>query len=81
MLKSIVYEKVILTQFNNPRSYKSQDIKENCQLHDAMATSDIQAAFQIAKKLYSHEHVILIAGSFFLASEAKVLLQRKAQIW
>lgn len=75
MLKKIKYKHLILTCFNNPRSFKPQELKDICNIKTARLAEDINKALEIAKQLYNNDSIIVISGSLFLVSEAKKLLQ------
>ncbi|MFA5008096.1 MAG: folylpolyglutamate synthase/dihydrofolate synthase family protein [Candidatus Omnitrophota bacterium] len=75
MLGKIKYKHLILTRFNNPRSYKPQEIKDICNVKFAHIAEDINRALEIAKQLYNNDSIIVISGSLFLVSEAKQILQ------
>jgi dihydrofolate synthase/folylpolyglutamate synthase len=76
MLKKIKYKHLILTHFNNPRSFSPQDIKKLCDIKEAYMAENINKALEIGEKLYNRNSLILISGSLFLVSEAKELLQK-----
>jgi dihydrofolate synthase/folylpolyglutamate synthase len=76
MLKKIKFEHIILTRFNNPRTYDPLEIQSICKIKKALITNNINSAILKAKNLYDDDALILIAGSLFLVSEAKALLQR-----
>ncbi|MCK9573813.1 MAG: bifunctional folylpolyglutamate synthase/dihydrofolate synthase, partial [Candidatus Omnitrophica bacterium] len=71
MLKKIKYKHLILTHFNNPRSFSPQDIKKLCDIKEAYMAENINKALEIGEKLYNRNSLILISGSLFLVSEAK----------
>lgn len=73
MLKQIKYSSLILTRFNNLRSFSPQEIKTRCKLKDPFVAKDVKEAFNFAKQLYNKDSVIVISGSLFLVAEAKRL--------
>lgn len=80
MLKKIKYKHLILTHFNNPRSFNPQEIKKICDIKGAFMAENINKALEIGKQLYNRNSLILISGSLFLVSEAKKLLQKKTGV-
>lgn len=75
MLKNINFKHIILTRFNNPRAREPLEIQKICKLKKALIANDINSAILKAKNLYDSNSLILIAGSLFLVSEAKQILQ------
>ncbi|MDP2924634.1 MAG: folylpolyglutamate synthase/dihydrofolate synthase family protein [Candidatus Omnitrophota bacterium] len=75
MLKKLVFSRIIITTFKNPRAFSPYEIKNICKIKGAAITENIKEAFTLAKKLYTSDSLILISGSLFLVSEAKKLLQ------
>jgi folylpolyglutamate synthase/dihydropteroate synthase len=77
MLDKITFKHLILTSFNNPRSFTALEIQKLLNLKYALLSGNIQQAFEMAKKLSAGQKnsLILISGSLFLVSEAKILLQ------
>ncbi|MBU0693104.1 MAG: bifunctional folylpolyglutamate synthase/dihydrofolate synthase [Candidatus Omnitrophica bacterium] len=80
MLKEINFSHLVITRFHNPRSQEPLMIKEKCKLNDAFIAKDIKEAFKLAEMLCKRNFLILIAGSFFLVSEAKKILQPYAKL-
>jgi dihydrofolate synthase/folylpolyglutamate synthase len=76
MLKAIPFRRLIVTRFGNPRSFLPQELIQTCNLKGAISAQDIQEALRIAAQLYRRDHLILVSGSLFLASEAKKYLQK-----
>jgi len=80
MLKKINYKHLILTCFNNPRSFKPQEIKDICEVNSAYLAEDVNKALGIAGQLYNNSSIIVISGSLFLVSEAKSCLRLTPKI-
>jgi len=82
MLREIDYSCLILTRFNNPRSYDPREIKEVCNLKPTAITNNVEEAINAAKKIFRKDTVIVVSGSSFLAGEAKKIVnQRKSGDW
>ncbi|MCK9614597.1 MAG: bifunctional folylpolyglutamate synthase/dihydrofolate synthase [Candidatus Omnitrophica bacterium] len=77
MLKKIKYKHLILTRFNNPRSFAPEDLKNICNIKDAYLAENVKKALEIGKQLYNNGSIIVISGSLFLVSEAKALVQKR----
>ncbi|MDD4182510.1 MAG: Mur ligase family protein, partial [Candidatus Omnitrophica bacterium] len=75
MLKKMKYKHLILTRFNNPRSFRPEQIRDICNIKTAPLAEDINKALEIAKQLYNDGSIIVVSGSLFLVSEAKKLLK------
>jgi dihydrofolate synthase/folylpolyglutamate synthase len=75
MLKKIKYKHLIITSFNNPRSFRPEEIRDRCNIKTAPLAEDINKALETAKQLYNDGSIIVISGSLFLVSEAKKLLK------
>jgi dihydrofolate synthase/folylpolyglutamate synthase len=88
MLKPLLaeFDVVILTRFlNNPRAAAPDDLRKtaerlvaggsvsSCQL---LASGDSAGAWELARTMAAAEDLICVAGSFFLASELRNLIQR-----
>jgi dihydrofolate synthase/folylpolyglutamate synthase len=76
MLSRISYKHLIVTSFNNPRSFRPQEIKNICRVKKVYLAEDVKKALEIGKQLYDNGSVIVISGSLFLVSEARRALQR-----
>jgi len=76
MLKLIRYDRLIITQFNNPRAENPEDIKRKCKIKNALIAKNIKEALAIGRKIVDNSSLILISGSFFLVSEAKLLIKK-----
>ncbi|MFO8052922.1 MAG: folylpolyglutamate synthase/dihydrofolate synthase family protein [Candidatus Omnitrophota bacterium] len=76
MLSFIDYDSLILTQFNNPRSFGVFQLKKILK-KKAIVTTNVADAIERAKKIYNKQSLILICGSFFLVAEAKKILNGK----
>ncbi len=76
MLSKISYKHLIVTSFNNPRSFRPQEIKSICGVKKAYLAKDIKKALETGRQLYNNDSVIVISGSLFLVSEAKQALWR-----
>ncbi|MBP7087783.1 MAG: hypothetical protein KBB01_00645 [Candidatus Omnitrophica bacterium] len=74
MLKQIAYRNLILTRFDNPRTYEPLELKKVCRLKEVVLTDNIRQAFEEARKIYRKNDLILVSGSLFLVSEAKKFL-------
>jgi dihydrofolate synthase / folylpolyglutamate synthase len=70
MLKIFPYHRLILCGFDNSRAANMVDMKNKLGLTEARLAFDISRAYEIAKEGYDKNSVILIAGSFFLVTEA-----------
>jgi len=77
MLKKIKYKHLILTHFNNPRSFAPEDLKKICGIKKVYMAENINKALETGERLYNRNSLILISGSLFLVSEAKALLQER----
>ncbi|MCP4652911.1 MAG: bifunctional folylpolyglutamate synthase/dihydrofolate synthase [Candidatus Omnitrophica bacterium] len=69
MLKKIHYSKLILTQFENSRCFNPSKIKAD------FISDNVAVAYCQARKLYTKDSLILIAGSIFLVAQAKKMLK------
>ena len=77
MLKEIDYHYLIITKFNNPRSFGPLELKKICNAKTAYIAEDIKFAFKQARTFYGNDCVIIISGSLFLVSEAKTFLKKR----
>ncbi|MCM8756651.1 MAG: bifunctional folylpolyglutamate synthase/dihydrofolate synthase [Candidatus Omnitrophica bacterium] len=75
MLKTIPYNRIIVTKFNNPRAFLPKEIKRICNLKDAILTDNIKEALNKALSYYNQDNLILITGSFFIVAEVKQLIK------
>ena len=75
MLLTIDYSKIIVTSFHNPRAAPPDEIRKLC-LGPADIEPSIEKALKKALSYYNKDSLILIAGSFFLVSEAKEVLKK-----
>ncbi len=73
MLPLIKYDKLILTQFNQPRAFNVFELKKALGPREAVITTNSEDALRSAKKMSDRQSLILVCGSFFLAAEAKRL--------
>ena len=71
MLPVIPYSQLIITSFDNPRSFSPQELKRVCNTKGAYLADSVRGAFELAKGLYTKESIIVVSGSLFLVSEAK----------
>ncbi len=71
MLSLIKYNHLILTQFNQARSYDVFELKNILWRKKAIVTVNLEQALKEAKRLLDKQSLILICGSFYLAAEAK----------
>ncbi|MFA5101442.1 MAG: cyanophycin synthetase, partial [Candidatus Omnitrophota bacterium] len=79
MLNKFPYTHLILTRFDNPRAFDPRSIREVCGVRSqATIAANIKEAYCRARRFYGPGALILIAGSFFLAAEAKKLLRVKS---
>jgi len=74
MLKSIDYSYLIITRFNNPRSWDPLELKRIVKGESVYLAKDIGEALEEAGREYKDKRTIVISGSLFLVSEAKKLL-------
>ena len=77
MLNKIVFDKIIITSFSNPRSISPGEISRCMKLQGAVLTHNVHEALNIGRKYYTPGSLILVAGSFFLAAEVKAILKKK----
>ena len=77
MLNKIVFDKIIITSFSNPRSISPGEISRCMKLQGAVLTHNVHEALNIGRKYYMPGSLILVAGSFFLAAEVKAILKKK----
>jgi len=75
MLKEIDYSYLILTRFNNPRSWDPLKLQKIVRGENVCLAKDIGEALKEAGRKYKDKWAIVISGSLFLVSEAKKLLQ------
>jgi len=75
MLKEIDYSYLILTGFNNPRSWNPLELREIVKGENVYLAKGIREALKEAEIKYKNKSVIVVSGSLFLVSEAKKLLQ------
>lgn len=76
ILSPINYQHLILTQFNQSRSYNVFELKDILTKRKAIITPNLREALKKAKGLYDKQSLILVFGSFFLAAEAKTILKK-----
>ena len=81
MLKMLAPARIIITRFNNPRSFEPQELAEKCGLENFLIADDIKKALVLAEKLYTEEHVIVVSGSVFLISEARQYLGDRSKAY
>jgi dihydrofolate synthase/folylpolyglutamate synthase len=67
------FERIVLTEFNSPRSMAAGDLLEiaggaRAELH---AAPNIESAWRTAAASVSREHVVCVTGSFFIAAEMR----------
>ncbi|MBU2102829.1 MAG: hypothetical protein KKF80_05485 [Candidatus Omnitrophica bacterium] len=74
MINKIKSRHIILTSFDNPRSYAPLEIKALCQRKDACCVSSVAHAYPVAARIADSHSLILISGSLFLVAEAKKFL-------
>ncbi len=77
MLSLINYNHLILTRFNQPRSYNAFELKGILWRKKATVTTNLAEALDKAKALYDKQSLILVCGSFFLAAEAKAIFKKQ----
>jgi dihydrofolate synthase/folylpolyglutamate synthase len=77
MLNKIIFDKIIITSFSNPRSMPPKGIGKCLKLKDMVTTCNVNEALHVGMRYYTPRSLILVAGSFFLAAEVKALLQKK----
>lgn len=77
MLSLIKYDQLILTQFNQPRSYNVFDLRDILWKKKSIITMNLPEALNKAKKIYDKQSLILVCGSFFLAAEAKAIFKEQ----
>lgn len=75
MLKAIDYSWLILTSFNNPRSFSVLELKRIINEKSAYLADNVKEALRLAKDIYRKDCLIVVSGSIFLVSEAKRILQ------
>jgi folylpolyglutamate synthase/dihydropteroate synthase len=80
MLRGFPYNKIILCGFDNPRAADIIELKNKLALLDARLAVDIARAYEIAKEYYDKNSVILIAGSFFLVTEAMRIVPKMPKV-
>ncbi|MFH1768354.1 MAG: folylpolyglutamate synthase/dihydrofolate synthase family protein [Candidatus Omnitrophota bacterium] len=80
MLSIFPWTKIIITRFNNPRSFSPVDIVKRCGLKNALVSKDIREAVKKAFLYYNRDWLVLISGSFFLVAEAKELLRKNGKL-
>ncbi len=75
MLSLFDYEKLILTSFNNPRSFTPHEIVSLTGV-EADIACNLKSALKRAYTYYNKECIIVISGSFFLVAEAKKIFKK-----
>lgn len=82
MLRKISYSHLILTRFNNPRSFEPDELRKMSPRKEAYIADSIKEAFRKALELYtSDDWAIVISGSLFLVSEAKMFFRRHKAVF
>lgn len=77
MLSAINYNHLILTQFNQPRSYNVFELRDILWRKRAKVTMNLTEALTEARSSCDRQSLILICGSFFLAAEAKAIFKKE----
>jgi len=76
-LKKIDFYKIILTSFANPRSLLPEEIKNLCNLKNAILCPTVKEALELVFKFYNNKSFLtLITGSLYLVAEAKIFLRK-----
>jgi len=75
MLSLFDYDKLILTSFNNPRSFTPGEIISLAGV-EADIACNLKSALKRAYTYYNKGCIIVISGSFFLVAEAKKIFKK-----
>ena len=76
MLRVIRFEKIILTSFDNPRSFPPEVIQKKANLKEAEIMPSPYEALKLALSWYKKNRLILISGSFYLVAQLKKIFKR-----
>ncbi len=75
MLRVIRFEKIILTSFDNPRSFPPEVIQKKANLKETEIVPSPYEALKLALNWYKRNRLILISGSFYLVAQLKKYLR------